>query len=217
MTHNSKLQFFNKRCSFQRAVHLPLEHLHNISFYAFWRLFDVHSNRLSRRQREAIVSISGTGWPSQAQKIHPRHLYYAKHTLYAYMPCLGDRGTDYIDECVDEFYGGSWREALKAFVLDVDNVWCPKWIRRNYEVQNQIDTLQSDATNKPHDAADALCKKCLMPNTNQENDKTCAEFLHAQKFKTSFQFDDGEPNVSEDDDRPETYDFLQWRKENREP
>ena len=133
------------------------------------------------------------------------------------MPCPGDRGTDYIDEYVDEFYGGSWPDALKAFVLDVDNVWCPKWIRRNYEVQNQIDTLQSDATNKPQDAADALCKKCLMPNTNQESDKTCAEFPHAQKFKTSFQFDDGEPNVSEDDDRPETYDSLQWRKENREP
>ena len=56
-----------------------------------------------------------------------------------------------------------------------------------------------------------------MPSTNQESDKTCAEFPHAQKFKTSFQFDDGEPNVSEDDDRPETYDSLQWREENREP
>ena len=108
--------------------------------YLLFGVFDVRSGHVSRRQREAIVSLTGTGWPSQAQRTHPQHLYYAKHTLYAYMPCAGTRGTDYIDECVNKFFEGSWPGALKCFVSDVDNVWCPKWIRRNYEIQNKIDS-----------------------------------------------------------------------------
>ena len=51
-------------------------------------------------------------------------------------------------------------------------------------------------------------------NNVNEND---IPFPHAEKLKSSFQFEDGEPNVSEDEDRPEAYDNVQWRKENREP
>ena len=90
------------------------------------------------------MAVTGTGWPSQAKRSHPCHAHYARHALYAYMPCEGNRGTDYIDECVDKFYNGNWATALKSFVSDVDNLWCPKWIRRNYEVQNKTDLLAED-------------------------------------------------------------------------
>ena len=126
ITHISKRQLFNQRCHLHTAKNLSPEQLHSLSFYSFWRLFDVRTGHVSKRQREAIVSVTGTGWPSQAQRSHPRHLYYAKHTLYAYMPCLGDRGTDYIDECVETFYNGNWAEAWNCFVSDVDNLWCPE-------------------------------------------------------------------------------------------
>ena len=78
ITNLSKIQLFNARTEFHTAKHLPAEDLHNISFYAFWRLFDVRSGHVSRRQREAIVSLTGTGWPSHAQRTHPQHLQYAK-------------------------------------------------------------------------------------------------------------------------------------------
>ena len=144
ITNVSKRQLFNERCKLHTAKNLRPEELHNLSFYAFWRLFSVRTGHVSRRQREAIVAVTGTGWPSQAQRSHTRHAYYARHTLYAYMPCFGKRGTDYIDECVEKFYNGNWVTAFKCFVSDVDNLWCPKWIRRNYEVQNKTDVLAED-------------------------------------------------------------------------
>ena len=215
--HFSKVQIFNQRCELQKAEHVPSEDLQNLSFYAFWRLFSVRSGRLSRRQREAIVSLTGTGWPSHAQRTHAQHLYYARHTLYAYMPCQGNRGTDYIDECVDRFYEGNWADALRAFVTDVDNLWCPKWIRRNYEVQNKIDVLTKEASEHPQDAADVVCKKCVAQDTEKNSSDVNVPFPHAEKFKTELEFHDGEPDVNEEDDRPESYECQQWKNENREP
>ena len=177
--------------------------------------FDVRSGHVSRRRREAIVSLTGTGWPSHAQKTHPQHLQYAKNALYAYAPCQGSRGTDYIDECVEKYYNGNWADALEDFVSDVDNVWCPKWIRRNYEVQNKMDVLDADAKNAPKDAADVACKLCTTCD-NLAQTRTTKRFPHSEKFETALRFEDGEPNISEDEERPETYESRQWKKENRE-
>ena len=68
---------------------------------------------------------------------------YAKKTLYAYMPCAGLEGTEYIDRVVATFYKKSYAAALRDFVTDPENIWCPKWIKRNYEIYNK---LSYDAT-----------------------------------------------------------------------
>ena len=53
------------------------------------------------------------------------------------MPCRGLAGTEYIDGIARRCYGGRYGELLKDFVNDRSNVWCPKWIRRNYEILNK--------------------------------------------------------------------------------
>ena len=59
------------------------------------------------------------------------------------MPCAGLEGTEYIDRVVATFYKKSYPEALRDFVTDPENIWCPKWIKRNYEIYNK---LSLDAT-----------------------------------------------------------------------
>ena len=34
-------------------------------------------------------------------------------------------------------YDGSWPAALRAFVEDPLNKWCPPWIRNNYQILNE--------------------------------------------------------------------------------
>ena len=134
ITELSKLETFNVRCLLQRPSTIAEEDLENISFYAFWRLYYVNKNRLVKRMKEKFIAINGAGWPRQAKRTHKHHEDYAKKTLYAYMPCLGLYGTDYIDDVVKIHYKRSYTAALGAFVQDPLNKWCPTWIRRNYDV-----------------------------------------------------------------------------------
>ena len=53
-------------------------------------------------------------------------------------PASMSGGEPSIVELVQSRFRGSWPAALKAFVLDPSNAWCPVWIARNYEVQNQV-------------------------------------------------------------------------------
>ncbi len=76
--------------------------------------------------------VVGPGKP----KTHPLHAEYARKTLYAYAPCHQLTGTEYLDAAARQYYGGDWATALRAFVDDKSNQWCPTWIRRNYEVEN---------------------------------------------------------------------------------
>ena len=76
------------------------------------------NDRLSRRQKERFLSVSGTGHTGFACRRRPQHEYYAQQTLYAFMPCAGLRGMDYIDAVVQTFYEGSWPNALRSFVED---------------------------------------------------------------------------------------------------
>ena len=57
-----------------------------------------------------------------------------------------------------------------------------------------------------------MCTTC----DNLTQTKTTKWFPRSEKFKTDVQFEDGEPNISEDEERPETYESRQWKKENRE-
>ena len=68
---------------------------------------------------------------------------YAQKTLYTFMLCEGLRGTDYVDEVCRRFYRNSWADFLRDFVEDMANVWCPTWIKRNYEILNQVDLTTS--------------------------------------------------------------------------
>ena len=158
VTHLSKLELFNRRALLLLPKHFPAAHLSGLSFFAFWRLFDVRSGRLVVRQWEAVVALTGTGWPSHAHRLHPRHQFYAQRVLYAYMPCEGFRGTDYIDAAVERHYQNDWGAALQHFVRDENNLWCPKWIRRNYETHNKekcpVQPQEPVATSQPANSGD---------------------------------------------------------------
>ena len=122
-------------------------------------MYDVMNGTIVQKRKENMVSLTGAGWPSQAKRSHAQHEEYARKTLYAYMPCPELAGTEYVDAAVREYYG-TYAAALADFVRDRDNCWCPKWIRRNYEIQNKEATssmLPKDVT--PTAELPALPKK----------------------------------------------------------
>ena len=211
-TNLSKLELFSQRATLELPRAMKPEQLENLSFYAFWRLFDVRSQRLSQRTSEPIVVVNGTGWPSHAATTHPMHDHYAQKTLYAYMPCHKLTGIEYIDHVVLRDYAGSYRNALEAFVSR-DNPWCPQWIRRNYLVKNQKDVERDVAPNQP-------------PTTNEtkEKSKTTSvtdldtELPHAAEFNVKYDFP-GEPDEdNKDSARPESHDNdSHWQFHNRPP
>ena len=73
VTYLSKLEKFNERIGYPRAAGVCAEDLENLSFYAFWRLFDVRAGRLFRRRTERIIGVTGLGWPSQAAVTNEHH------------------------------------------------------------------------------------------------------------------------------------------------
>ena len=137
-TFRNKREIFDLRGELERPKHVPETHLHNLSMYAFWRLYDVAKKKLVRKQREQFVALSGTGWAKHARFDHPQHEEYAKRTLLAYMPCPGLAGTEYIVDYVKNGHHNNWPVALRTFVMDPRNRWCPTWIVRNYEVQSDV-------------------------------------------------------------------------------
>ena len=145
VTNKSALETFNHRYDLQRPGKVPLEAVQNLSYYAFWWRFDVDCGRLVLKQREKFVALSGNGWPAQAKRDRKLHVEYARKTLYAYVPCPGYAGTDYIDAAARTYFEGSYADMLAAFVKPTC-VWCPKWIRRNYEIQNKP---KGDAVDAP--------------------------------------------------------------------
>ena len=102
VTNKSALETFNQRGDLQRPDKVPVDAVQNLSFYAFWRRFDVVCGRLVLKQKEKMVALSGNGWPAQAKKDHKLHAEYARKTLYAYAPCPGYAGTEYIDAVVNQ-------------------------------------------------------------------------------------------------------------------
>ena len=96
--HMNKKESFAQRgdCILPRNVELA--DISNLSFYAFYRQFYTNRGRLHVRQKERFLTVTGLGYPAQASREHADHEFYAKRTLYAYMPCAGLRGTDYIND-----------------------------------------------------------------------------------------------------------------------
>ena len=95
-----------------------------------------------RSPKEKFLTLTGLGYPAQASRDHAEHEFYAKRTLYAYMPCAGLRGTDYIDDVVERFFDNRYSALLRAFVEHPANIWCPTWVQQNYKVRNPDPTLE---------------------------------------------------------------------------
>ena len=66
------------------------------------------------------------------------HEFHARRNLYAYMPCAGVQGVEYIDTIVAELYGNLYSRLLREFIENDANIWCPTWVRQNYQVRNQF-------------------------------------------------------------------------------
>jgi hypothetical protein len=58
------------RGSLRRAADVLDADFSDLSFYAFWRQYDVVAGRLVRKRREKVVAVTGTGWPSHAKRSH---------------------------------------------------------------------------------------------------------------------------------------------------
>ena len=164
-----------------------------------------------QKRKEKMVAVTGAGWPSQAKRSHAQHEEYARKTLYSYMPCQGLAGTNYVEAAVREYYG-TFGKALADFVQDRNNCWCPKWVRRNYEIQNK----EASSAVLPKDTS-TTCVLPPLPEKDASDDPE--KFPHASLYKKmNFVFDPaGEPSMPEDGERPEAYSAdHHWSKENRE-
>ena len=172
-----------------------------------------------RKQKEKFIAVTGTGWPSHAKRSHPQHHEYARKTLYAYMPCYDLRGTDYIDEVVHTHYGDSYTEALRDFATDAYNLWCPRWIQRNYQVQNKDSIDPTVPPDPPDRTASAKPPEPSGPKENAKSREAKDPFPHAGRFPITFTFPpEGEPNGEEDPERAEEHGTdYNWRRENRPP
>ena len=218
LTHLSKLEIFNARCELERPDSIPVQALENISFYCFWRLFYNNKNKLVKRRREKVLALNGTGWPAQAKRGHVHHEDYAKRTLYAYMPCAGLQGTEYVDD-----YGA----ALEAFVQDPLQKWCPTWIKRNYETLNQVDLTAGISTALQATLNTKVRFMETMQEVKTESDETVGADGSALEPKAALREEaeqwskaiaSGEPPVPEDHAAPEAYDTdHHWDKERRPP
>ena len=45
---------------------------------------------------------------------------------------------EYIDTIVSEHYAGFHSRLLRDFIQNDANIWCPTWVRQNYQVRNQF-------------------------------------------------------------------------------
>ncbi len=204
-TYLSKLEKFNRRCSLKRGSQIMDRHLEGLSAYAFARMYYFEGTRVIRRRKEAIISLTGVGWPPHAQRSHKAHVEYARRTLYAYMPCPGPSGTEYIDEACVRHYRGCWTSFLYDFCVHPRNLWCPPWIRRNYQMRNKTERDWEEQW-QPRAAKDGEA------------------FPHEELFSQRFEFEvdaAGEPEASDEELQEQTTSApplpLHWRRENQEP
>ena len=92
-----------------------------------------------------MIAVNGCGWPRRAKVTHPLHQEYARKTLYAYAPCQNLAGSEYLDRAIEVHFHGNWGAALKQFVTDPGNHWCPTWTKRNYHMENPPDNVADTA------------------------------------------------------------------------
>ena len=181
VTYLSKKEIFDRRGEWERSSNVTEESISNLSFFAFWRLFHKKDTKILRRRKEAIVALTGNGWPAMAERSHPEHENYSRKTLYAYMPCAGLQGTEFIDDIVTKHYNRSYADMLRHFCRAKENKWCPPWIAKNYESQNPEDEETGNYGPQP-DAKDFMEDSDHDEKTNNK-DPEQVKFAHADKFK----------------------------------
>ena len=149
------------------------------------------------------------------------HADYARKTLYAYMPCAELRGADYVDEVVLRHYDNNYTQALYDFVMDPSNLWCPKWIHRNYVILNKM-TDNATGPAFPDDQQELREETSEKPQTaTAASETTAKKFPFADHYKRSDYavFAPAEPE--QDPDAHETFEArpppgtTPWDKENR--
>ena len=86
-TYLNKTELFNLRSQLGRSAHITDNDLSDLSFYSFWRMYDVHCKKIVKRRQEKFIALTGNGLPQYANDSHNLHADYCKRTLYAYMPC----------------------------------------------------------------------------------------------------------------------------------
>ena len=182
-TNFSKLELFSNRGVLARPARVSDDMLSNISFAAFWRLFDVQNGRIVMRRSETMLAISGAGWPSAAKRSHSGHADVARRTLYAYMPCRGLRGVEYVDACVARFFNNDWGAALEDFVSDGTNCWCPPWIKRNYTQMNDAEDKKRQPPPAPTDCCGHHGDKETAATSEVANDATDKQFPQGANFR----------------------------------
>ena len=245
-TYLSKLEIFNHRGALDLPSSVTQDDLKNISFYSFWRLYSVQGKRLRKRQREKMLALNGCGWPRQAKTSHALHQEYARKTLYAYAPCADLAGTEYLDQAISKYFHNDWGRALKHFVEDFGNHWCPTWIKRNYCMENPPDSSADTAV-----ALQERLKKKYMFQFEEEEDQDALTNVKqemsggdtgpaepttlskptgpttipsdndeeaATKSRWQATITSGEPQVNEDHLAPQSYDTdHHWDPEGRPP
>ena len=80
VTNKTALENFRDRGLLKLPFGVSLADLEGISFYAFYRMYDVARGCLVRKEREKFVSLTGNGWPAQAKRTHAMHADYARKT-----------------------------------------------------------------------------------------------------------------------------------------
>ena len=213
-TTMNKMEMFSVRATLKRPRTIREDDLRNLSFYAFWRLYYYQGSSLHRRQRERMLSVTGAGYPKQAARTHAHHESYAQRTLYAYMPCDGLRGLDYVDGVWAQQFAKSWPTFLRRFVAAEENKWCPTWIRKNYDWENRRG--EDDAASSPGDS-EADGPDDAAPRT--ENDAVGAgerpKAARKPRAKYMFEEEDGEPPEDDAEQAATTLDL--WKDTHRPP
>ena len=151
ITYPNNTEIFSDRSQLMLPRTVDPAELEHISFHAFWRLFHT-TKKLHRRMKEKFLSVSGLGYPAQADREHPQHEEYALKHLCAYMPCPGLQGLDYVHAVVMHFYRGSFADALRDFVDGPLNKWCPTWVSKNYAMLNKHNEEEEEVSPKSAEA-----------------------------------------------------------------
>ena len=69
VTRRSKMELFSARGQLMRSSNVLIEDISNLSFYAFWRLFEVKGNKIARRRGDKRLNGVFLSWRGSATRL----------------------------------------------------------------------------------------------------------------------------------------------------
>ena len=138
VTSRTAMGAFNARFSMDLAKNVKPKDLESISFYQFWRVFNVSHDRISRRRFDPIIHLTGVGFASHGNANHPNHENYCRGILRAYLPCLQKSGSEYVENLVASQFDNRYQDALRYFIVHGATSWLPTHVLKNYMAVNDI-------------------------------------------------------------------------------